>query len=122
LHPSTRAATPDGLRDLYHRHFLWKQQRVVSTTFDDAFARFDWPLMKGPCQRPWVWFSYLKAARSLNFRSFTDQAERVEKGMINHDRAVEAGLAPLAGRTASRLRVVPGLTAWKTRLTQAAKS
>lgn len=30
-----------GYLDLYHRHFLWEQQRVVSTTLDDAFARFD---------------------------------------------------------------------------------
>jgi hypothetical protein len=100
------------LRDLYHRHFLWEQQRVVSSTLDDAFARFDWPLMKGLCQRPWVWFSYFKAARSLNFRNFTDAAERVEKGLIAHDRAVEVGLAPLARRTASRLAVFPGTTVW----------
>jgi hypothetical protein len=111
-----------ALRDLYHRHFLWEQQRVVSSTLDDAFARFNWPLMKGLCQRPWVWFSYFKAARSLNFRNFTDPAERVEKGMIAHDRAVEVGLASLARRTASRLAVFPGLTAWKIRLAQAAKS
>jgi hypothetical protein len=104
------------LRDLYHRHFLWEQQRVVSSTLDDAFARFDWPLMKGLCQRPWVWFSYFKAARSLNFRNFTDQAERVEKGLIAHDRAEEVGYERLAQRTASRLRVFPGTTAWRSRL------
>lgn len=72
--------------------------------------------MKGLCQRPWVWFSYFKAARSLNFRNFTDQAERVEKGLIAHDRAVEVGYERLAQRTSSRLRAFPGMTVWRTKL------
>lgn len=79
------------LRDLYHRHFLWEQDRVVSTTLDDAFARFDWPFMASLCQRPWVWFSYFRVGRSMNFRCFTDHAERVEKGMVAFDRAALAG-------------------------------
>ena len=105
------------MRDLYHRHFLWEQQRVVSSKLTDAFAVFDWPFMKGLCERPWVWFSYFKAAQSLNFRSFTDQAERVEKGMIAHDRAQEFGVDRLARITQMRLRIFPGTTAWKNRLT-----
>lgn len=105
------------LRDLYHRHFLWEQQRVVSSKLTDAFAVFDWPFMKGLCERPWVWFSYFKAAQSLNFRSFTDQAERVEKGMIAYDRARDFGVDRLSRITQMRLRVFPGMTAWKNRLT-----
>lgn len=103
---------PDAvLRDLYHRHFLWEQERVVSSKLTDAFAVFNWPFMKGLCERPWVWFSYFKAAQSLNFRSFTDQAERVEKGLIAHDRAQEFGVARLARVTQLRLRIFPGTTA-----------
>lgn len=79
------------LRDLYHRHFLWEQERVVSSTLDEAFAVFDWPFMSALCQRPWVWFSYFRVGRSMNFRCFTDQEERVEKGLIAFDRAAEAG-------------------------------
>jgi hypothetical protein len=105
----------DVLRDLYHRHFLWEQQRVVSTKLTEAFAVFDWPFMKGLCERPWVWFSYFKAAQSLNFRSFTDQAERVEKGMIAHDRAQEFGVDRLSRITQMRLRIFPGTTAWTDR-------
>ncbi len=108
-------ADPAVLRDLYHRHFLWEQQRVVSTKLDDGFAVFHWPLMKGMCERPWVWFSYFKAGKSLNFRSFTDQAERVEKGMIAHDRAQDFGMPRLARVTQMRLRIFPGTTVWAMR-------
>lgn len=107
----------DFLRDLYHRHFLWEQQRVVSSKLTDAFAVFDWPFMKGLCERPWVWFSYFKAAQSLNFRSFTDQAERVEKGLIAYDRARDFGVDRVSRITQMRLRVFPGMTAWKNRMT-----
>lgn len=103
------------LRDLYHRHFLWEQERVVSTKLDDAFAVFEWPLMRNLCQRPWVWFSYFKAGRSMNFKCFTDQEERVDKGMLAFDRAVDAGAEKLAVTTLARLRIFPGLYAWKRR-------
>ena len=107
---------PAALRDLYHRHFLWEQERVVSTRLTDAFTVFSWPFMRGLCQRPWVWFSYFRAGQSLNFRSFTDQAERVEKGLIAFDRAIEFGPARLARFTHVRLRIFPGLAAWQSRL------
>jgi hypothetical protein len=100
------------LRDLYHRHFLWEQERVVSSKLDDAFAAFRWPFMKGLCERPWVWFSYFRAGQSLNFHSFTDQAERVEKGLIAYDRAQGFGPDRLAKVTSLRLRFFPGTMAW----------
>lgn len=95
---------PNALRDLYHRHFLWEQERVVSSTLDEAFARFDWPFMSGLCQRPWVWFSYFRVGRSMNFREFTDQAERVEKGLIAFDRAEALGFGRLAQKTMASIR------------------
>ena len=107
---------PDALRDLYRRHFLWEQERVVSTKLTDAFAAFRWPFMRGLCERPWVWFSYFRTGQSLNFRSFTDQAERVEKGLIAHDRATAFGLDRLARFTDVRLRIFPGTTVWAARV------
>jgi hypothetical protein len=77
---------------------------------------FEWPFMKGLCERPWVWFSYFKAAQSLHFRNFTDQAERVEKGMIAHDRAQEYGVDRLARFTDLRLRIFPGTATWANQL------
>jgi len=97
------------LRDLYRRHFLWEQERVVSGKLDDAFAVFTWRFMRNLCERPWVWFSYFRPGKSMNFRKFTDQAERVDKGVIAHDRAVAFGLDRLADFTAARLRLYPGL-------------
>lgn len=101
----------DILRDLYHRHFLWEQKRVVSTKLDDAFAAFTWPFMKSLCERPWVWFSYFSAGKPLKFKSFTNEAERVEKGLVAHDRAVGFGLERLTTVTAIRLRILPGMPA-----------
>lgn len=101
----------DVLRDLYHRHFLWEQKRVVSTKLDDAFAAFTWPFMKGLCERPWVWFSYFHAGKPLKFKSFTDETERVEKGLIAYDRAVSFGVERLTTVTAIRLRILPGIPA-----------
>ncbi len=95
-----------ALRDLYHRHFLWEQERVVSSTLDYAFARFDWPFMSGICQRPWVWFSYFRLGRSMNFRKFTDQSERVEKGLVAFDRADALGLTRLARQTLKRIQAL----------------
>ena len=92
-----------ALRDLYHRHFLMEQDRVVTTMLDDAFAAFDWPFMRGLCQRPWVWFSYFRIGKSMNFREFTDKDERVEKGLLAYDRAAAHGFEALAGRLERRL-------------------
>lgn len=99
---------PAVLRDLYHRHFLWEQERVVSDKLDTAFAAFSWPFMKNLCERPWVWFSYFRVGRSMNFRSFTDQAERVDKGLIAYDRAVDFGIERVRDTTDFRLRLFPG--------------
>lgn len=109
---------PAMLRDIYHRHFKWEQDRVVSAKLDEAFAVFAWPFMRNLCQRPWVWFGYFKAGRSLNFRAFTDPAERIEKGLIAYDRAVQYGCARLARQTDIRLRIFPGFNAQATSLCQ----
>lgn len=93
---SARGATTADLRDLYHRHFLWEQDRVVSDSLESAFAQFDWPFMAALCQRPWVWFSYFRIGRSMNFRRFTDKDERVEKGLLAFDRAGAHGFGRLA--------------------------
>ncbi len=108
---ATAMATPQSpqmLRDLFHRHFLWEQERVVSDKLGDAFGAMTWPLMRSMCQRPWVWFAYFRVGASMNFRSFTDQAERIEKGLIAYDRAVDFGPERLARITHVRLRIYPG--------------
>ena len=103
---------PTILRDLYHRHFLWEQERVVSTKLEEGFAAFTWPFMSQLCQRPWVWFGYFRPGKSMNFRNFTDQAERVEKGLIAYDRAVAMGLERIARLSAARIKIYPGRAAF----------
>jgi len=106
---SNTACETADLRDLYHQHFTWEQDRVVSTKLNDAFAKFSWPLMRKICQRPWVWFSYFKVGRSMNFREFTNKDERIEKGLIAFDRAKDFGFQRLAKASAIRLAILPGL-------------
>jgi hypothetical protein len=98
------------LRDLYQRHFQWEQDRVVSDTLEEAFSAFQWPFMKNLCQRPWVWFSYFRAGKSMNFKNFTDPAERVEKGLIAYDRAVAYGIKKVFAITDVRVKILPGST------------
>jgi len=114
--PFDETTAPDVLRDIYHQHFLWEQERVVSTKLDEAFEVFTWPFMRNLCQRPWVWFSYFDTGKSMNFKCFTDQEERVEKGLIAYDRAIEFGVERLSGVTGARLKIFPGLSLWKSRL------
>jgi hypothetical protein len=89
----------EQLRHLYHVHFEWEQERVVSNALDEGFAVFTWVFMRNLCQRPWVWFSYFKVGKSMNFKSFTDRDERIEKGLIAFDRASELGFDVLSFRT-----------------------
>lgn len=79
------------LREIFHRHFLWEQKRVVGPNLDHAFDALSWPLLYRLCKRPWVWFNYFGAGRSLNFDDFQVEEERVEKGMIAYDRAAQQG-------------------------------
>lgn len=112
-----KSPNPDAalLRDLYHRHFLWEQERVVTDKLNEGFAAFTWPFMRELCQRPWVWFGYFRPGKSMNFKSFTDQAERVEKGLIAYDRAVAQGLDRIARLSAARIKIYPGRAAFMKR-------
>ncbi len=112
-----RSPNPDPalLRDLYHRHFLWEQERVVTEKLNEGFAAFTWPFMSALCQRPWVWFGYFRPGKSMNFKSFTDQAERVEKGLIAYDRAVAQGVDRIARLSAARIKIYPGRAAFMKR-------
>ena len=78
-------------RTLYEAFFRWEQDNAVGPSVEAAMAAFDWPLMRNLCLRPWVWFSYFRAGRSLNFRDFTCAEERVEKGLAAFDFANHRG-------------------------------
>jgi hypothetical protein len=87
---------PQQQRTFYENFFRWEQQRVVGPVVDQAFARFEWPLMKQLCMRPWIWFSYFRVGRSLVFKNFADAEERVGKGMAAYDWAASKGWPAIA--------------------------
>jgi len=80
-----------ALRQFYEDFFRWEQIKVVGPVVDDALAAFQWRLMRWFCLRPWVWFSYFRFGRSMNFRNFADPEERTQKGLIAFDRAASTG-------------------------------
>jgi len=77
--------TTAQMRRSYEDFFRWEQVRVVGPAVEEAMAQFNWPLMRTLCLRPWVWFSYFRFGRSLNFRDFSSAEERVEKGLAAFD-------------------------------------
>ncbi|MGJ8617586.1 MAG: hypothetical protein ACSHWS_12165 [Sulfitobacter sp.] len=84
-------ATNAEKRALYEAFFRWEQENAVGPSVETAMAAFDWPLMRNLCLRPWVWFSYFRAGRSLNFKDFTSAEERVDKGLAAFDIAMLKG-------------------------------
>lgn len=88
---SGQPATNAEKRALYEAFFRWEQDNAVGPSVEAAMAAFDWPLMRNLCLRPWVWFSYFRAGRSLNFKDFTSAEERVEKGLAAFDVAAFRG-------------------------------
>ena len=93
-HAATQAGTrlsDTALRQFYEDYFRWEQVKVVGPVVDAALAAFDWRLMRWFCLRPWVWFSYFRFGRSMNFKNFADAEERTQKGLIAFDRAAPVG-------------------------------
>lgn len=72
-------------RRLYEHFFRWEQVRVVGPAIETAIENFHWAFKRNLCLRPWVWFSYFRFGRSLNFRDFSNAEERVEKGLAAFD-------------------------------------
>lgn len=77
-------------RALFEAFFLWEQAQIVGPSIEQAFARFDWPLIRGLALRPRIGFAYF-TGRPLAFRDFASTDERVAMGMRAFDRAVAVG-------------------------------
>ena len=88
---SGQAVTAAEKRALYEAFFRWEQDNAVGPSVEAAMAVFDWPIMRNLCLRPWIWFSYFRTGRSLNFKDFTSAEERVEKGLAAFDIATLRG-------------------------------
>ncbi len=93
-HDAAKAGVPLTVaqqRWLYEDFFRWEQDRVAGPAVDAALAEFNWALMRNLCLRPWVWFSYFRIGRSLNFRNFSNVEERVQKGLAAFDLGARRG-------------------------------
>lgn len=77
-------------RELFEAFFLWEQAQIVGPSIAQAFATFDWPLIRYLALKPKIRFSYFGRS-PLSFHNFNDTAERVEKGIMAFDRADKAG-------------------------------
>ncbi|MBR0752706.1 hypothetical protein JQ604_10965 [Bradyrhizobium jicamae] len=78
-------------RSLFEAFFLWEQATIVGPAVEKAFAEFDWPAIKAMALRPRISFAYLPRPTPLVFSSFSDTAERIEKGLQAFDLAASAG-------------------------------
>lgn len=79
-------------RGLFEAAFRWEQAEVVGPRLEAAVDAFDWPLIRALSLRPPIGFAYFGALRWLWFRDFSDPAERIEKGLMAYDIAVQRGL------------------------------
>jgi hypothetical protein len=77
-------------RELFKAFFLWEQANIVGPSIEQAFATFDWPLIRSLALRPKIRFSYFNGT-PLTFRNFNDTNERIEKGIAAFDRASDKG-------------------------------
>jgi hypothetical protein len=77
-------------RELFEAFFLWEQAQIVGPSIGQAFAEFDWPLIRYLALRPKIRFAYFGRS-PLSFSNFSDTTERVEKGLMAFSRAGIAG-------------------------------
>jgi hypothetical protein len=80
----------DQRRHLFTCFFLWEQETIVAPAVREAFASFDWALIRKLALRPTIRFAYL-GRDHLAFRDFSDTAERIRMGLLAFDRAERAG-------------------------------
>lgn len=94
IHAARRAdreLTDVEKRDVFLAHFLHEQEHVVGPGVADAFAAFDWPLVRAIARRPLIRFAYLRGQHRLYFRNFATRDERISNGLRAFDLAADAG-------------------------------
>lgn len=78
-------------RDMFKAFFLHEQETVVGPCILCANDAFAWPLMKSIALRPLIRFAYFGRRRPFFFRNFSDQEERIEKGLCAFNVAATVG-------------------------------
>lgn len=82
----------DDRAALFHAFFDWEQRHIVVPAVAEAYATFDWSAIKRLALVPNIDFSYFERGDAMKFADFSDQAERIQKGLIAYRKAEDIGL------------------------------
>jgi hypothetical protein len=86
-----RELDPAEKRRVFEQSFLCEQEVTVAPGVKAAVAGFECRVMKFLCLRPLVRFAYFPGWRFLFFRDFSEQSERIAKGLRAYDYAERVG-------------------------------
>lgn len=94
-HKSREEGTPfssENRKLLFFEFFSWEQENIVAPSIVAAYENFCWMSVAYLARRPNVQFAYFGKNHGLKFCDFSSKAERMEKGMLAYQRAVDVGL------------------------------
>ena len=94
IHSASRAGRelPDAEKRLvFEQSFRCEQEETVAPGVKTAVEGFQCRIMKWLCMKPVVRFAYIPSWRFLWFHDFSNQSERIEKGLVVYDLAARAG-------------------------------
>ena len=78
-------------RQVFEAFFRNEQKTIVESSILAAKEAFRWPLMKFIALRPLLRFAYFPRFQFFRFRNFSNQSERIEKGLTAFDVAASVG-------------------------------
>lgn len=94
IHSASRAgrelSAPEK-RLVFEQSFRCEQEVTVAPGVKTAVDGFQCRIMKWLCMKPLVRFAYFPAWKFLWFHDFSNQSERIEKGLIVYDLAARVG-------------------------------
>ncbi|MES3024069.1 MAG: hypothetical protein V4857_21085 [Pseudomonadota bacterium] len=77
---------------LFNAFFRWEQENIVAPAVAQAFEAIDIGIIKYLALRPRIAFAYFGDDFRVQFKDFSSQAERVERGLQAYRRAEEVGV------------------------------
>jgi len=82
-----------AMREKLFLHFFnWEQEHIVGPAVTDAFAAFDWEIVKDLARRTRLGFSYFGSNFGIKFNNFASTEERIMRGLQVYRRAEDVGL------------------------------
>ena len=94
IHSASRAGrelSDSEKRLVFEQSFRCEQEVTVAPGVKTAVDGFQCRVMKFLCMKPLVRFAYFPSWRFLWFRDFSNQSERIEKGLVVYDLAARVG-------------------------------